>query len=255
MSRRTVMTALLLLCAPDVIAGVSALGRIEPKNGVYQLAGPAESAVVADLLVEEGQTVAAGDALARLDNFAMLDAEVGRAEVELDHAQKVVARQRSLRQTSVASVAQLEEAERDEQVWRAELNAAQQRRARAQVLAPVDGQVLIIHAREGERIGTEGLLELGQTATMYAVAEVYETAIGRVTVGQHASVESPSLPQSLSGQVERISQLVGKNDALDLDPVARRDARVVEVFVLLDNPERVASLTNFQVTVVIETQD
>ena len=42
-----------------------------------------------------------------------------------------------------------------------------------------------------------------------------------------------------------------ENDVLDLDPVARMDSRVVEVFILLDDPGIVAGLTNLQVDVEI----
>jgi HlyD family secretion protein len=55
----------------------------------------------------------------------------------------------------------------------------------------------------------------------------------------------------VAGVVERIGKVIGKNDVLDLDPVARMDSRVVEVFILLDEPGRVADLTNLQVDVEI----
>ncbi len=45
---------------------------------------------------------------------------------------------------------------------------------------------------------------------------------------------------------------MAKNDVLDLDPVARMDSRVIEVFVLLDEPAVVADLTNLQVDVEFE---
>jgi HlyD family secretion protein len=112
--------------------------------------------------------------------------------------------------------------------------------------------VLIIHARAGERIGPDGLLELGQTERMYVVAEVYETDIALVRVGQKAVVSSPALSKPITGTVERIGQLIGKNDILDLDPVARMDSRVIEVFILLDDAQAVASLTNLQVDVEIK---
>jgi len=47
----------------------------------------------------------------------------------------------------------------------------------AYVRSPRDGRVLKIHARPGEVVSKqeEGILKLGQTDQMYAVAEVYET--------------------------------------------------------------------------------
>ena len=55
----------------------------------------------------------------------------------------------------------------------------------------------------------------------------------------------------MTGKVERIGHLVARNEALGLDPVARIDSRIVEVFILLDDPKAVASLTNLQVDVEI----
>jgi HlyD family secretion protein len=83
---------------------------------------------------------------------------------------------------------------------------------------------------------------------------VYETDIGRVRVGQEATVHSPALPRVLRGSVERIRPKVGKLDALGTDPAARTDARVVEVEIRLAeaDSEAAAALTNLQVTVEIE---
>jgi len=87
---------------------------------------------------------------------------------------------------------------------------------------------------------------------MYAVAEVYETDIGRVKVGQRATVSSPAFEGALAGVVDRIGMQVAKQDVLATDPVARTDSRVVEVRVKLDESARAAALSNLQVEVAIE---
>ena len=247
-----VCLSLMSMAQAAAARAVSSLGRVEPHDGVYQLAGPSDISVVAELRVDEGQMVAKGEVLATLDTHEVQSAEVKRAEVDLDHARRVLERNSALKQSSFQSEARLDEAQRDVQVLEAELTAARAKLARSLVKAPVAGQVLAIHAREGERIGPEGLLELGQTQRMYVVAEVYETDIGLVEVGQAATATSPTLPDPITGKVERIGKIVAKNDVLDLDPVARMDSRVVEVFILLDDPEAVAALTNLQVDVEIK---
>jgi HlyD family secretion protein len=120
-----------------------------------------------------------------------------------------------------------------------------------EVRAPIDGQVLDVHARAGERVGASGILDLGATHAMFAIAEVYETDIGRVAVGQRAQVTSPTFPATLGGVVERIRPKIEKQDALGTDPAARKDARVVEVEIRLDQGAPVAGLTLVQVEVVI----
>ena len=64
-------------------------------------------------------------------------------------------------------------------------------------------------------------------------------------------MHSPALSTALAGTVERIGIKIGKLDILDTDPVARTDARVVEVRVKLEHPARAASLSNLQVEVTI----
>lgn len=122
---------------------------------------------------------------------------------------------------------------------------------RAFIYAPMDGRILEIIAHEGEFVGLEGVLEMGRVDQMYAIAEVYETDIGRVRVGQSASVTSDALDAPLSGRVEHIRGKVAKQDEMGTDPAARKDARIIEVEVLLDDPTAASALTNLQVEVVI----
>ena len=100
-------------------------------------------------------------------------------------------------------------------------------------------------------MGPDGIVEIGKTHEMYAIAEVYETDIGKVKVGQRATVTSPVLPEPLQGTVERIGLKVGKMDVLNTDPAAKTDARVIEVEVRLDNSEAAAALTNLTIEITI----
>ncbi len=122
---------------------------------------------------------------------------------------------------------------------------------RTYITAPFDSRVLDILVQPGEFIGLEGVLELGRVDRMYAIAEVYETDIARVEIGQTAQISSDALAEPLSGQVEFIHLKVAKQDEIGTDPAARKDARIIEVEILLDKPELAAALTNLQVDIVI----
>lgn len=232
---------------------VAALGRIEPQRGIYHLAGPPRPAVVIEsLAVEEGDRVGRGQVIAVLQGIALEQAELERVRAELEQAERELARRSRLRRGEAASDVALEEARLRRDVARAELTRAEAQLELSRVRSPIDGQVLKIHSREGERVAVDGIVEIGATSSMYAVAEVYETDIGRIRVGQRASVESPALPRVLEGSVERIGLRIGKQDVLSTDPVADTDARVVEVEVRLDDPEPAARLTNLRVDVRFE---
>lgn len=128
----------------------------------------------------------------------------------------------------------------------------------AYIRAPRSGKILRIHTWSGEIVDSQkGIVSLGQTNQMYAVAEVYETDLPRIRIGQRAKVSSVSggtLAEILEGIVDEIGLEIAKKDVLNTDPAAQFDARVVEVKIRL-NPEssrKVAGLTNMTVRVEIE---
>jgi HlyD family secretion protein len=247
---------LLLLPALAIAQGsrnVTALGRLEPRDGVIQVAGPARPAVViSELLVDEGERVKQGQPIAILDSHALHQAEIVRLEAELASAERELARARRLEKGGVSSSATLDEAETVATVARANLDRAKAELELSAVTSPIDGEVLEVHARTGERVGPRGIVELGRTQEMYAVAEVYETDIRFVQVDQRATVKSPALARPIQGRVERIGRKVGKMDVLSADPAAKTDARVVEVQIRLDDGGAVSGLTNLQVEVELE---
>lgn len=138
---------------------------------------------------------------------------------------------------------------------RAAVRKARANLALTYVLAPENGQILKIHTRPGEVVGDRGIVELGQTDQMYVTAEVYETDIGRVQVGQRATIKTDKLIGNLKGTVDEIGLQIGKKDILGTDPVADTDARVVEVKIRLDakDSQKVKGLTNLRVDTLIHT--
>jgi HlyD family secretion protein len=239
--------------ADEADAGpITALGRLEPRDGVIRVAGPSRFVVViADLLVEEGDVVKQGQPLAVLDTYALHKAEVERLAAQLENAERELARISELHESGVSSDQARDGADVEARMARAALARARADFDLSLVRSPIDGEVLEIHAREGERVGSDGIVELGRTQEMYAIAEVYETDIGRVRVDQRATIRSRALPEPLYGRVERIGRKVGKLDVLSTDPAARTDARVVEVEIALDDGAAVRGLTNLQVEVEV----
>ena len=123
----------------------------------------------------------------------------------------------------------------------------------AQVRAPIDGQVLKINTKTGEVVSqTNGVVDLGNTSQMYVVAEIYETDIGRIKVGQKATIESEAFEGEITGKVDRIGLRIAKNDVLGTDPAAKTDVRIIEVKIKLDDSKKVSRLTNLQVRVKVE---
>jgi HlyD family secretion protein len=238
---------------PVPLAAVTALGRLEPKDGVIRVAGPSRpSTVIARLSVDEGDVVKAGQVIAVLDSVAEDQARVARLQAELTNAKADWDRWYQLFKTGSASASLRDTAQMKVDVAKAELQAAQASLDLATVRAPVAGQVIKIYSRSGERVGPNGICEIAQNDVMYAIAEVYETDIRHVRLGQRAKVTSPALAVPLEGRVDYIGLKIGKADVLSTDPAARTDARVVEVKIRLDDAARAAGLTNLQVDVAIQ---
>lgn len=125
------------------------------------------------------------------------------------------------------------------------------------VKAPTDGQIIKINAYPGEIVGDEGVVEFAQTKSMMVMAEVYESDIGKVKVGQTATVQSETgaFEGELTGKVGQIGLKIGKQDVLSTDPAADVDSRVVEVKIYLDaqTSSLVSSLTNSKAIIKINS--
>lgn len=164
--------------------------------------------------------------------------------------------------SATANLAEIREVRpSDLRVAQAQVQSAQSDLEKAQVdlemtyiRAPTNGQVLEIYTRPGEAVDPQGIMTLGQTHLMNAIAEVYELDIDRVRVGQSATIESEALAETLTGKVVQIGAQVNPQNTTSTDPVADVDKRVVAVKVRLNpaDSQKVSSLTNLQVTVAID---
>jgi HlyD family secretion protein len=221
---------------------------------------------------------------AKAADVAAQQEEVKRLEIELANAQAEHARTDRLYKASavstsaweqsrlrVDSTTRLVEAARarlrslteirqsDIQVAEAELEAARADAVRAraaseaaEVRAPYSGRVVKIHTWQGEEVKSSGVAELARLDRMFVIAEVAESDISRVRVGQRARITGDSLPKQLGGRVEQVGLKVSRNSLMPGDPVSLTDARVVEVKLLLDDSASVKGLIGAQVEVLID---
>ena len=121
--------------------------------------------------------------------------------------------------------------------------------------SPITGTVLKINTKPGEMVSSEGIMEIGKTNQMYVIAEVYQTDIQKVRLGQKAIISSTALPRELKGTVSEIGLLVDRQQILNINPGADTDRRIVEVKIRIDELEDnklIMGLTNLQVDVAIQ---
>lgn len=137
---------------------------------------------------------------------------------------------------------------------RVDLTRAEHDLERAYVRAPSAGTVLDINARAGEHPGTGGIIDLGDTSQMTVEAEVYQTLIGRVAIGDPVIVSAEALAKDLTGVVSAIGLEIGRQSITSDDPAANTDARVVDVIVTLDpaSSAQAVGFTNLETIVRID---
>ena len=250
-------------------AAVAALGRLDPFGEIHRLAAPISGLGVSprlvNLRVQEGQRVRRGELLAVFDSAPGLRAQRSEIEARITNLQarlvvqrRDIERYRRLGRSGAIASADLDRRETDLLELEGELSEALAERQRiladlqlTELRAPINGTVLRLNSRPGERPGEDGVLELAASEHMQALLEVYESDINRVRLGQSVTLtsENGGFSGQLSGRVVRISPQVRQRQVLSTDPTQDADARIVEVRVELDpeDAQRVRRLTGLKV--------
>ncbi len=180
----------------------------------------------------------------------------GIAQRRLREAQVATAQSRLAEVAEVRSV-DIQMAQAEVKSAQVALTTAQKNLDRATIKAPSDGQILKIYTRPGEQMSSDGVVALGQTEQMLVVAEVYQSDIHRVQVGQAATIRGQGFPGELHGKVIELGRQISRQQVFSGDPGENLDRRVVEVKIALDpkDSQQVANLSNLQVQTVIQISD
>jgi HlyD family secretion protein len=179
---------------------------------------------------------------------AVLNRIQSTSPAQIDQAEANLARIAEVRPVDIEA----NQAEIDRAI--ASMKQAKANLDQAYVKSPIAGEILQIHTRAGEVVGNDGIVEIGKTQRMYAIAQVYQSDIQKIKLDQRVRVSSDSITGELLGTVERIDSQVKRQTIVNTDPSTNIDGRVVEVHVALDkeSSQRAAKFTNLQVTVEIE---
>lgn len=146
-------------------------------------------------------------------------------------------------------------ASRNVDAARADLARARLDLARAEVVAPIAGTILDIHATPGQRPPGEGIMDMGDTGQMMAEVEVWQDRISAVREGQPVELAAAALGTTLQGQVSSIGLTVGRQGLISDDAAENKDARVIRVLVMLDaaSSEVAGRFTNLEAIARIDT--
>ena len=247
-----------------VIEAVAALGQLSPAGEIRQLAAPisqfGSSPRLSELFVQEGDYVKEGSVLAVFENRKKLIADLEQKNylietniLEISLKEDQIKRYELAVEKSAYSLVQL--SQRKDELLKLQkqkiINVGDKKNIEidlfnAQLRSPIEGYILDIKTRVGERSKNEGILDIGSSQNMEALIEVYESDINRVFISQNVelSSENGGFKKILKGKVIRISPQVKQRKVLSTDPTGDADARIIEVLVKL-NAESIKLVKNY----------
>tara|TARA_Y100000994_G_scaffold64697_1_gene52662 strand:- start:146 stop:1060 length:915 start_codon:yes stop_codon:yes gene_type:complete len=246
------------------IEAVAALGQLSPAGEIRQLAAPisqfGSSPRLSELLVNEGDFVKAGSVLAIFENRNKLIADLEKKNnliktnnLEISLKEDQIKRYELAVEKSAYSLVQL--SQRKDELLKLQkqkiINVGDKKNIEidlfnSKLRSPIDGFILALNTRVGERAKNEGILDIGSSQKMEALIEVYESDINRIFISQNVelSSENGGFSKTLKGQVIRISPQVKPRKVLSTDPTGDADARIIEVLVKL-NEESINLVRNY----------
>lgn len=182
------------------------------------------------------------------------EAQANKARTEDTLQKQIQSAKATLNQIAEVRPVDVEAAQAEVDKAIATVRRAESELKQASVRSPMAGRILEIYAKPGEVVGDNGIVNLGQTDQMQVVAEVYQSDIEQVRVGQQVTVRGESFAPEVRGIVRQIGLEVTRQEVFSNEPGENLDQRVIKVRIRIDpkDSQRVASLTNLQVRVAIK---
>jgi HlyD family secretion protein len=236
-------------------------GKADVEGGIVQVAAR-RGGVVREVLVQEGDTVVAGQILARQEDdeqrlavqsaraqVAQAESQLASIRVDIGAAEREYARLERLVATNFVAAQRLDQARDAIASARARLGSQQAavQTARAQlaqseynleltiIRAPSNGRIVRRYANPGAGASTlnvSTMFDLEPDAPRIVRAEIVEADIPNITVGQQVEISPEGdTTKVYVGTVLRRAQVFGARKLASDDPSQRSDERVVEVVV------------------------
>jgi len=182
--------------------------------------------------IEVGSKVKKGDVIGRIAN-ADIAAQVEEAKAALVDAEREFDRWKKIVDKGIEPKERLDRADTQLQLVRARLKKAEADFEYSLIRAPFDGVVVRRSAQAGENVGPAGTVQAGGSlctlidrSSLEMVADVNETNIAKVQVGQKTEVSTEARPdRKYQGEVRQIV------------PTADRTKGIVQVKIRLLDPD------------------
>lgn len=239
-------------------------GKADVEGGMIQVAAR-RAGIVREVYVQEGDKVVKGQILARQEDdepklsaaraaaaVEQAKAQMAQYQVQLTTAEREHKRLQGLVATNFVAAQKVDqaadkirEAQANLQAQRAAIATAQAALEEARynleltiIRAPTDGRIARRYANPGAGASTlnvSNMFDLEPTAPRIVRAEIAESALPHVAIGQTVQIAPESEPTKIyNGKVLRRAAVFGARKLQSDDPSERADDRVVEVVVSAD---------------------
>jgi multidrug resistance efflux pump len=156
--------------------------------------------------------------------------ELSIAQQNLEREQAKLRVQKETLETDLAQI------ETEIGIITAKLDNARTTREQALVRSPLDGVVVQIYSRQGERVSPSGIAKIVDLSQLRILADVDELHVGRVIVGGKVEVTFRGSPTVYKGKISRVAPTVKRMQRVEPDGGSSTDGRVVQVEIELDDP-------------------
>jgi HlyD family secretion protein len=133
---------------------------------------------------------------------------------------------------------------------------AKQELAFATVLAPQDGRILKVVVQPGDKVSDSGILEMADTSRMVVTAEVYQSDIKGIRLGQGATITADGFAGSARASVYQLLPQVQRQSIFAGEAGENQDQRVFQVRLRIDpndlKQRAIGGASNLQVNVVFD---
>ncbi len=196
----------------------------------YRVAEIAEQEVVVKSAVEENKLKALEmQRSGKPPDQKELEVRISQQKLEREQARLKV-----MKETLSTDLAQIDT---DIGIKQASLENARATREQALVRSPIDGLVVQVWTRPGERINQYGIAKIVDMNQMRVFADVDEVHLNRITVGGKVQVTFRGSSTIYTGKISRIAPAVKRMQRSEPDngSSSSTDSRVVQVEVTLDD--------------------
>jgi HlyD family secretion protein len=104
------------------------------------------------------------------------------------------------------------------------------------VRSPLDGVVVQVSTRPGERISGAGIAKVVDMSQLRVLADVSEDQVARLAPGGRVEITLRGNPTVYNGTIIRVASTVTRMQRTEPDGAASTDARVVQVEIQFDDP-------------------